>query len=268
GFKGSLVGGNNSIPNPLPATGSVAVAIGDLIVAVIAQQTPNTSTAVTDNLGNSYTAQNAGSLATISGRMYYSRATVAGTLTTVNFATTSSTNDASCAVAVYEGPFRVTTPLDASPTNLTADTTTPYSCPASGVLGQADELIIGWFCAASTATYTAGGGFTKDIQKGQSANASVSIASLLVSATTTQTPTWTGTAPTADVLGTASFRKDLGVAAGAASGTGTAAATSAATAQGTAAAVATGRATATSAATAASVGAASGTGTAAAVGSF
>ena len=195
GFKGSLVGGNNSIPNPLPATGSVSVAIGDLIVAVIAQQTANTSTAVTDNLTNTYTAQNAGTLATISGRMYYSRATFAGTLTTVNFATTASANDASCSVAVYEGPF-VTSPLDVTPANLSADLSTPYSCPASGTLAQAQELIIGWFAAASTATYTAGGGFTKNVQQSQSANASTSIASLAVSATTTQTPSWTGTAPT------------------------------------------------------------------------
>ena len=79
-------GGNNSIPNPLPASGSVVVSIGDLIVAVIAQQTALTVTAVTDNLGNTYTAQNAGTLVstTISGRMFYSRVTVAGTLTTVN----------------------------------------------------------------------------------------------------------------------------------------------------------------------------------------
>jgi hypothetical protein len=237
GLRGTLVGGNNSIPNPLPATGSVAVVVGDLVVALIAQQTALTVTAVTDNLGNTYTAQNAGTLAstTISGRMFYSRVTVAGTLTTVNAATTSSTNDASISAAVYEGPFKVS-PLDASPTNLTADTTTPYSCPATGTLAQADELCIGWFAAAGNATFTAGGGFTKSIQQSQSANAATAICALVVAATTTQTPSWTGTAPSNDVLGTASFRKDTGVAVGAASSQGAAAAAGQSTAATTGAA--------------------------------
>jgi hypothetical protein len=227
GLKGTLVGGNNSIPNPLPATGSVAIAVGDLIVAVVAQQTALTVTACGDNLhgASTYSAQNAGTLATISGRMFYKLVTVAGTLTTVNAVTTSSTNDCSIAVAVFEGPFK-TSPLDATPANLSADTTTPYSCPASGVLGQADELVVGWMAAASTAAHTAGGGFTKQVEQLQSANAAAKISSLVVAATTTQTPTWTGTAPSADVLGTASFRKDVGAARGTASGAGAASATS------------------------------------------
>jgi hypothetical protein len=69
GLKGTLVGGNNSIPNPLPATGSVAVVVGDLVVALCTQQTALTVTAAADNLGNTYAAQNAGTLAstTVSG---------------------------------------------------------------------------------------------------------------------------------------------------------------------------------------------------------
>ena len=208
--RGNLQGGNNSITNPLPATGSVAVQFGDLVVAVIAQQTALTVTAVTDNLGNTYAAQNAGTLSTtvISGRMFYARVTNVGTLTTVNFATTASANDAACAAVVYEGPFPAS-PIDTSPANITADITTPYNCPASGVLTQTAEIVVGWFCANSTVAYAVTAPFVKDVGKSQSANAALSIASYVASATTTQTPSWTGTAPTADVLGTASFKRNL-----------------------------------------------------------
>ena len=132
----------------------------------------------------------------------------AGTLTTVNFATTASANDAACAAVVYEGPFPAS-PIDTSPANITADITTPYNCPASGVLTQTAEIVIGWFCANSTVAYSVTAPFVKDVGKSQSANAALSIASYVASATTTQTPSWTGTAPTADVLGTASFKRNL-----------------------------------------------------------
>lgn len=223
GLKGTLVGGNNSIPNPLPATGSVSVAVGDLVVAVIGQQTALTVTAVTDNLGNTYTAQNAGTLSgtTISGRMFYSRVTVAGTLTTVNAAATASANDATIAVAVFEGLFE-SPPIDTNPANATNDVTTPYTSPASGTLAQAVELVVSWMTFNSTSVLSATSPNLKAVQNSQSANADVVIGYQVTAATTTVTPAWTGTAPTANVLGTASFKQPIRVNVTGAAGTGTA----------------------------------------------
>src|SRR5262245_66686310 len=96
-LKGTPFGsGNNNIPAAPAATGSISVAVGDLIIATLAQQTALTVTACGDNLhgASSYTAVNAGTLngSTISGRTFFRRVTVAGTLTTVTFAATSIAN--------------------------------------------------------------------------------------------------------------------------------------------------------------------------------
>src|SRR5258707_148904 len=100
--RGTLNGAGVSTTNPSDATGSVSVSVGDLIVAVFGEQVALGVTAATDNLGNTYTAQNAGTDSGAStGRMFYSRATVAGTLTAVHFAVPATTNNFSCVAAVY-----------------------------------------------------------------------------------------------------------------------------------------------------------------------
>jgi hypothetical protein len=198
-----------SITNPLTVSGSCTVSVGDLIIAVLAQQTALTVTAVSDNLGNTYTAQNAGTDAgNITGRMFYSRVTNAGTLTSVSFTTTASTNDAAAGAVMFEGPF-LTSPLDANPANSTADITSPFSFPATGTLAQTDELVVAW--AAAVGTVTSGWTATSPLRKHDSpsvANAGAFIGSYVVAATTTTTPEATGTNPTQDVLGTATFKKD------------------------------------------------------------
>lgn len=120
GVKGTLSGAAAAITNPFSATGSVVVAVGDLIVAVLGERAAAvTVTAVTDNLGNTYTAVNAGTAATsAAGRAFYSIVTTAGTLTSANAAATASTNDVAFAVVVYEGPYAVS-PRDVAPANTT-----------------------------------------------------------------------------------------------------------------------------------------------------
>ncbi len=124
-LKGTLTGSVNSVTNPMVASGSVVVAVGDLVFVTMSQQTNLTAVdTVTDNLGNTYAAVNAGTDAgTIAIRSFYARVTVAGTLTTVNVPATASTNDASLVADVREGPFTAS-PLDANPAN-TADATSP-----------------------------------------------------------------------------------------------------------------------------------------------
>jgi hypothetical protein len=219
GLRGTLVGGNNSIPASFATTaGSIAVSVGDLIIVVVGQQTTLTfggtsggggTTVPTDNLGNTYVFQNNGTDAgAATGRMAYSRVTVAGTLTTVTCTCIGSTNDGSLSVAVIEGPF-VTSPIDANPANVSNDTTTPYTGPATGTLSQADEFIVSWYAKDGNSTFAGSAPNTLLHNQNQSTNIVTGIGGYVVSATTTQSPAWTGTAPTVDVLGTASFKKDL-----------------------------------------------------------
>lgn len=209
---GTLVGGAASITNPTDATGSALVSIGDLVVAVIGQQTALTATAVTDNLGNTYSAQNAGTDAgNVTGRMFYSRVTAPGVLTAAHFAASASANDVSVSVAAFKGPF-VVSPIDANPSNGTTDLTTPYLCPATGTLAQADELVVCWFAKAANAAWTASAPNLLAVQQNQSANVVSGIGYQVVAATTTVSPAFTGTAATVEVLGTASFMKDSAVA--------------------------------------------------------
>jgi len=204
-LKGTLTASVNSVTNPTNATGSVFVQPGDLIWVTFGQQTTLTATGVTDNLGNTYSAVNAGTdIGTVTQRCFYSRVTVPGTLTTVSVAAAASTNDASCSVDVIQGPFLVN-PLDANPAN-TSDATTPFTCPATGTLAQADEVVMAGISNAATQTFAA----TSPSLIGATvsrANISTGNSRRVVSATTTVTPEFTGTSAVA-VQTTASFKAD------------------------------------------------------------
>jgi hypothetical protein len=207
-LKGTLTGNANSITNPAPITGSVSVSVGDLIVAVCGQQTNLTVTACADNLGNSYTAQNAGTDAgLVTGRMFYSRATGAGTLTTINFTTTASTNDFAGFGGVFEGNF-TDPPIDANPANITTDITSPFTCPATGTLSQANELVVCWGCANQNTVWAATSPLLLAGNVNNSNTVKVAIGRKVVAATTTTSPEFTAAAnPTQNILGTASFKQ-------------------------------------------------------------
>src|SRR5688572_1928328 len=129
--KGTFTANAVSITNPFVAAGSVAVVVGDLIFAVINQQTALTATACADNLGNTYTATNAGvDSGTSTGRAFYSRVTVAGTITFVRFTTTASANNVTGVAVSFEGPF-TSPPIDANPANV-SDVASPFTGPATG----------------------------------------------------------------------------------------------------------------------------------------
>lgn len=200
-----------SITNPTDVTSggglSVSVAVGDLVIGVFGEQTDLTVTGVTDNLGNTYTASNAGTDAGSStGRMFYSFVTVAGTLNTVHFACTADVLDAIAAVAVFAGPF-ASTSLDANPANSTADLTSPHSCPVTGTLAQAIELVVSWGCSSATSVDGVGTG-TLAIAAGGAGNQRCAIVYTVTAATTSVAHTITSTTnPSAIVLGTSSFKQ-------------------------------------------------------------
>lgn len=204
-LKGTLTVSLSSVANPSNATGSVEVVVGDLVFVSLTQQTNLTASGVTDNLGNTYNPVNAGTDAgTVTIRSFYSRVTVEGTLTTVSVAATPSTNDASVVASVIEGPF-LTDPLDANPAN-TTDATSPYTCPATGVLSQASEVVMAAIGLASSQTIVA---TAPSVIAGTVArnNASTGHSRLVVSATTSVTPEFTGTSVVSAQV-TASFKLD------------------------------------------------------------
>ena len=213
GLRGSLTGNVNNILATFATTaGSIAVSVGDLIYAVIAEQATASATACNDNLGNTYAATSAaadaGTICT--GRAFWTRVTNAGTLTTVTFTTAATTNNACCIAAVIEGPF-VSSPLDANPANTVNDLSTPYTCPATPTLAQADEAVLCWMVQNGAVTLSATSpnlivGATVPTQ----AILSLAVGRQVVAATTAVTPAWTSSVvPTQSCFGTTSFKKDL-----------------------------------------------------------
>ncbi len=187
-LKGTLTVSLASITNPTSAVGSVSVSVGDLVFAVLNQQTALTVTAWADNLGNTYTPLNAGNdVGAITGRAAWARVTTAGTLTSVDATCTASANDVNHVVAVIEGPF-ATSPLDANPANGTTDVTTPYVCPATGTLAQASEVVMCFVCRGTTTVMNADSPNLKAIQATEGTQASVTIGYQTVAATTTVSP--------------------------------------------------------------------------------
>jgi hypothetical protein len=204
--KGSLTASVASVTNPTNLTGSVAVAVADLIFVCFSQQTALTATAASDNLGNTYSAVNAGTdagNATI--RCFYSRVTVAGTLTQVSVAATASTNDASAVASVIEGPFRVS-PLDANPADAT-DGTSPHNCPPTGTLAQPNEVVMGACSIAAnvTLTATAPGVITQTVAR---ANVSTGVQRVVVTSTASVAPQFGAGSTVNAGQTTASFRQD------------------------------------------------------------
>lgn len=205
-----------NIPAQLDVTSvgglSGSVSVGDLVIATLAEEIALTVATVTDNLGNTYTASNAGTLSgAISGRMFYSRVSVAGTLNVVHFNCTSSSHNAAAAVAVFEGPFDPS-PVDANIANNT-DATTPHACPVTGTLSQAQEVVVSWGAGVGTAgaNQLDGVGVGTLATKINVASACIIISYTLTAATTSIAHTFTSSSnPTAAVLGTTSFKALLG----------------------------------------------------------
>jgi hypothetical protein len=138
-----------------------------------------------------------------------------GTLTSVQTTTTASTNDAVLGALVIRGPF-LRFPdgdaLDANPTGINNDLTSPFACPATGTLGQANEVVIGVISSANSRHMVAAGGFNlafSIVSGTENGNGTEGLAMeyLLVSSTSTVTPSFTAIAnPGSTCLLTASFK--------------------------------------------------------------
>src|SRR5262245_54288071 len=211
-LKGSFSANVNSITNPLPTgavvSGSGAVNVGDLVYCVVGEQLTGTTATFgtcTDNLNNTYTPANAesvGGSGTVGGRAYYSIVTVAGTITAVSVAATASSNNAVIAAVIIEGPFAG---VDANPANA-SDLTSPFTCPATGALARAIEVVMAWSVCNGANTFAATSPNTLGPQPASQTILSARIGYQTVSSTSTVSPAFTsGTAPTTNHLGPTSF---------------------------------------------------------------
>jgi hypothetical protein len=204
---GTLTGGVNDITDPTNATGSQAVSVGDLVFAAAFVQTGASTTAVTDNLGNTYTPTASVDAGNVTLEGYWSRITVAGTLTTLAFAATASTFNCVVHGVAFEGPF-AESPLDAAPAGTTNVLTDTFACPATGVLAQADELVVAVAVLNGNAVITADAPNLLAIENNSSTSLTGAIGYQVVAATTSVTPTFTVTVtPTANAMSTFSFKK-------------------------------------------------------------
>lgn len=204
----------NSIPASFSNTaGSATVAIGDIIIVVVAEQTSLTCTGVNDNLGNIYFDWNGTGIdaGAISGRAFYSIATVAGSLTTVTAACTASANNGSLVGGVFEGPF---TAIDKAPAyNNNTDTTSPFTCPATGTLTQAAEFVASFHASSAVNTFSATAPNTKLAQADAQSVCTVVVGYQTVAATTSVAPEFTAASGGGNsVQGTASFKFQTGIA--------------------------------------------------------
>jgi hypothetical protein len=213
-LKGTLSGASSG-GTGVAATGSVSVAVGDLIFMLYGMRA-NTPTgagspARSDDLGNTYNLLHEST--TGGGRVCtaYSIVTAGGTLTTATWAHTSNTADDAHCVGVFEGPFDAT-PLDASITPI-ADAASPYICPSTGTLAQADELVIA--CVAqsngsTTASYAATSPNLKAVAASSGTGANTCSSCLgyqVVSATTAIAPEFTTATSTSGSTAVYSFKK-------------------------------------------------------------
>jgi len=152
------VSGNSTLTSNVAVfvSGDAALQTGDLIFAVFGEQTALTVSTVGDSMGHTYTATNIGTDAgTITGRAFYTRVTSNGSLTSVTATATASSDNFAFPVAVFEGPFDAP-PADKNIANTTTGSAgAVYTCPASGALAQAIELVVGWGARNSGTAFTA-----------------------------------------------------------------------------------------------------------------
>lgn len=185
---------SNTSTNPgtsIAFSAAMTVAVGDLVVVGVAVRGGPSTESLADDLLNVWTV-----LTTDTGtqqiRTYWSIITNAGSMT-VTFTMASTTGDTVIIGARFEGPFAAS-PLDVNPAS-TTDTTTPFDCPATGTLSQADELIV---------TFLGGGNGKTDILASSPLTLALNVASgtgantecgamgyKVVSSTSTTTPQFT-----------------------------------------------------------------------------
>lgn len=212
---GDLIGFGNNNTTSIPASFQITslglvVEVGDLVVVAVSENPGATTSAVNDNLSNTYTAlQTIQTSGNISGVGYYARVTTGGTLNTVTATCTSSSNNAAIVMAAFKGPF-VVSPLDRNPANETTDLVTPHNCPSTSVLSQAIEVVVNWAAGEKPAGACLNSmGTGTYIDRGQDVGVTVSMGYTVTASTSSVANTFTSSNnPVTIITATASFKAD------------------------------------------------------------
>lgn len=196
-------GGTSSNAQNAAAGGSATISVGDLLICLYVELggfNPGNANLPLDTIGGvgpqTWTALGAGSVASgsLNARAYYLVSANAGTLTQVAINAASNANDWAMCVAAFAGPFAAS-PLDVQPA-VNNDTTSPFTCPASGTLAQASELLFGLVAmtrcqtlVATSPNIIAGNALSTTANTANSASAA--IGSQVTAVTTTVSPAFT-----------------------------------------------------------------------------
>lgn len=186
------------------------VAIGDVAVVAFADQVGGSSPTIADDLGNTWIPLSGPTTNTVRASKWYSIIANPGIMTvTITFG--SSAASRAGVLAVWDASAFGASPLDKNITNAN-DSTTPYDCPTSGTLAQADEIVLGFVFVAgiegniNTVTSPSTLAVAYGSTGGNAAtNSSVAISYRKVTATTAVAPQFTGTSRTG-IVSTASFK--------------------------------------------------------------
>lgn len=205
---GTLLGGfgflNTVAALTQVATGAATVKVDDLVLMLTGQQSNITVNGITDNLGNTYAFVNAGlDAGSIVGRLAYSIVTVPGNITALTVTCSAAGSYIVLNGTAFAGPF---TAIDKAALPISSDITSPYTCPATGVLVAAKELVVAYALAAgATGVWSATAPMIMAQANGGTVRAS--LATQVVSTTASVIPEFTSTTVgNPVVLGTASFR--------------------------------------------------------------
>lgn len=190
----------------VPATNRVYLKAGDLVIVNYSENSLQSTTGCSDNLGNTYTQLDSSGVAIST---YYCFVTVEGNALIQVAQTAAGAAGAGLCIAVFNGPFH---PLvrDKTVGYIGPDSAEPYDGPASGTLAQPNELLVGyWGSSAETSFDTPSGSSKLNIQNCFTAGAqNTAITSLVVNSTSTVTLSLSGAnGATSTVMGLSCFRK-------------------------------------------------------------
>ncbi len=209
--KATGSGAANAAGTTITATLSATVAAGDVVVVAVADQMTSTTTVtINDSVGgNTWTALSGPTTNTIRANKWYSVLTNGGASMVITATFTSQTASRAIAAAAWSAGLFSASPLDRNVTNAN-DSTTPFSCPTSGTLAQANEIVLAFTYSAGNTGFTATSPNLLAVSVassggGAAGNAAVAIGYQVVAATTAVIPVFAGTSRTS-VQGTASLK--------------------------------------------------------------
>lgn len=179
------------------------VAVGDLVVVLSTTDGDfGTEPTISDNLVNTWTALTGPNSNGARMNKWYTVVTVAGSM--VITLTASVGGEQAAVRGLFTGAQ--TSPLDRNPANVN-DNTSPFDCPSSGVLAQADEAVIGFRSSGVTGAIAATSPdlLVGTVSSSGGAPMTAGMSYRIVAATTAIVPQLTGPG-SVGINGTASFK--------------------------------------------------------------